>query len=389
MQYFIWEVPMEKGFLHVVGKTDENEFLESGCTKTRLTGVAGCYVLWKVPEGRLMQFFCMDFEREGLKGYKSLLNGTEEEQKDMMKEAIGVYGENFESLSEHEMVDLLNLMYSINLKFHLPLPGKTTEYAHMLTSERTVPHSAGDALDNKLSKKMETDFEVANYYMGRALAGDANAEKQLLVTDNRLDLVKLPGKSILLKNEVREMEKFKGTRYCNCNALARCGTDYFLVMGRLGLIDTEEGVKLVSAQFLDKKNLAAAEASMIIKRTEYLIIYKVADKDCFDNSLKTEKPCVERESHERGLLYTQFKRNNSHYKNQTYFMNDDIFGLYFHMDEGKLIAATYSGEGLKDINDFLERPCFKDCLTREKAFYSENPIFYQIVHQGKGKNSGK
>ncbi|PLX31912.1 MAG: hypothetical protein C0604_06095 [Clostridiales bacterium] len=380
---------MEKGFLHVVGKTEENEFLESGCTKTRLTGVAGCYALWKVPEGRLMQFFCLDFEREGLKGYKSLLNGTEEEQKDMMKEAIGVYGENFENLSEREMVDLLNLMYSINLKSHLPLPGKTSEYAHMLTRERTVPESVREEFDNKLSKKMETDFEAANYYMGRALARDSDAEKQLLVTGNRLDLVDLPGRSILLKNEVREMERFKGTRYCNCNALARRGTDYFLLMARLGLIDTVEGVKLVSSQFLAKKDLAVGEASMIIKRTEYLIIYKVADMDCFDNSLRVEKPCVEKEAHERGILFTQFKRNNSHYKNQTYFMNDDIFGLYFLMDEGKLIAATYSGEGLQDINDFLGKPCFSDCLTREKAFYSESPLFYHIVHQGKGKSSSK
>jgi len=387
MGQLYWEVPMEKGFLHVVGKTEENEFLESGCTKTRLTGVAGCYVLWKVPEGRLMQFFCMDFEREGVKGYKSLLNGTEEEQKDMMKEAIGVYGENFENLSEHEMVDLLNLMYSINLKFHLPLPGKTSEYAHMLTRERTVPESVREELDNKLSKKMETDFEAANYYMGRALARDADAEKQLLVTGNRLDLVELPGKSILLKNEVREMERFKGTRYCNCNSLARCGTDYFLLMARLGLIDTEEGVKLVSSQFLEKKDLAVGEASMIIKRTEYLIIYKVADMDCFDNSLRVEKPCVEKETHERGILFTQFKRNNSHYKNQTYFMNDDIFGLYFLMDEGKLIAATYSADGLQDINNFLGKPCFRDCLTREKAFYSESPLFYHIVHQGKKEES--
>jgi len=385
----VGEVFMEKGHLRVVGKKTENEFLESGCTKTRLTGVAGCYVLWKVPEGSLMQFFCMDFEREGIKGYKSLLNGTEEEQKDMMKEAIGVYGENFESLSKDEMADLLNLMYSVNLKFHLPLPGKTSEYAYMLTSEKIVPDSVREELDFKLSKKMETDFEAANYYMSRALARDEDAEKLLLVTGDRLDLVELPGKSILLKNEVKEMERFKETRYCNCNALARCGTDYFILMGRIGLIDTNEGVKIVSAQFLEKKDLAVDEASMIIKRTEYLLIYKVADKDCFDDSLRVEKPCVEKEAHERGLLYTQFKRNNAHYKNQTYFMNDDIFGLYFLMDEGKLIAATYSSDGLQDINDFLGRPCFRDCLTREKAFYSESPLFYHIVHQGKGKNSGK
>ncbi len=380
---------MEKGFLRVVGKKTENEFLESGCTKTRLTGVAGCYVLWKVPEGRLMQFFCMDFEREGIKGYKSLLNGREDEQQDMMKEAIGVYGENFENLSEHEMVDLLNLMYSINLKFHLPLPGKTSEYAHLLAGERTVPEFIRKELDNKLSKKMETDFEAANYYMGRALAKDSDAEKQLLVKGNRLDLVEFPGKSILLKNEVGEVERIEGVKYCKCNALARCGTNYFLLMARLGLIDTEDGVKVLSAQILEKKDLSVSEASMIIKRTEYLITYKVADKDCFDNSLRVEKPCVEKEAHERGLLFTQFKRDNAHYKNQTYFMNDDIFGLYFLMEEGKLIAASYSADGLQDINDFLRRPCFRDCLTREKAFYSESPLFYHIVHQGKGKNSGK
>jgi hypothetical protein len=376
---------MEKGFLHVVGRNDEDEFLESGCTKTRLTGVAGCYVLWKVPRGQLMQFFCMDFESEGIKGYKSILNGTEEQRQDMMKEAIGVYGEKFESLSEREAIDLLNIMYSINIKSHLSLPGKISEYAHLLHRERTVPEDVRRTLDKRLSKQMETDFEAANYYMSRALANDREAEKQLLVVGNRLELVELPGKSILLKNDVIPRERFPGTRYYNCTALARRGTDYFIVMARLSLMDTEEGIKLIGAQFLEKKHLAAPEASMIIKRTEYLMVYHVADKECFGQALLVEKPCVEREQHEKGILYTQFKRDNNHYKKQTYFMNDDIFGLYFLMEEGKLVAAAYSEEGINDINKFFSRPCFSKCLTREKAFYSESPLFYHIVHQEEGR----
>ncbi|MBK5251235.1 MAG: hypothetical protein JJE29_01105 [Peptostreptococcaceae bacterium] len=376
---------MEKGFLHVVGRNDEDEFLESGCTATRLTGVAGCYVLWKVPSGQLMQFFCMDFESEGIKGYKSLLNGTEEQRQDMMKEAIGVYGENFESLSERDAIDLLNLMYAVNLKFHLPLPGKTAEYAHLLNREKVVPDDARRILDKRLSKQMETDFEAANYYMSRALANDIEAEKQLLVVGSRLELATLPGKSILLKNDVIPRECFPGTRYVNCTALARKGTDYFIVMARLSLMDTEEGIKLIGAQFLEKKHLTAAEASMIIKRTEYLMVYQVADKECFGQALLVEKPCVEREQHEKGMLYTQFKRDNNHYKEQTYFMNDDIFGLYFLMDEGKLVAVTYSEDGINEINKFFSRPCFRKCLTIEKAFYSESPLFYHIVHQKEEK----
>ena len=375
---------MEKGFLHVVGRNDEDEFLESGCTATRLTGVAGCYILWKVPRGQLMQFFCIDFESEGIKGYKSLLNGSKEQRQDMMKEAIGVYGENFESLSEIDAIDLLNIMYSVNLKAHLPLPGKTSEYAHLIHRERTVPEDARRALDKRLSKKMETDFEAANYYMSRALANDIEAEKQLLVVGSRLELVALPGKCLLLKNDVIPRESFPGTRYVNCTSLARRGTEYFILMSRLSLMDTAEGIKLIGAQFLEKKQLSPYEASMIIKRTEYLIVYQVADKDCFGEALLVEKPCVEREKQEKGMLYTQFKRDNNH-KKQTYFMNDDIFGLYFLMEEGKLVAATYSEEGINDINKFFSRPCFSKCLTMEKAFYSESPLFYHIVHQKEGK----
>ena len=124
----------------------------------------------------------------------------------------------------------------------------------------------------------------------------------------------------MLKNDVVCKERFEGTRYLSCTALARRGTDYFVVMARLSLMDTVEGVKLIGAQFLDKKHLAVKEASMIIKRTEYLLVYQVADKDCFGEALLVEKPCVEMERHDKGTLYTQFKRDNNHYKEETYFM---------------------------------------------------------------------
>lgn len=371
--------------LKVISGWNGSGFVKGGCTKTRLTGVAGMYILWRTAEGTLMQFYCMDFETEGLKGYKSLANGTEKEQEDMMLEAIGVYGETFETLSETEAMDLLNLVYSISLHHHLPLPGKTGEYAHLLDRRREPSETIREALNQKLSKTMETDYEAVNYYMNRVLSNDPEAESQLLVTGSRMSLVDMSSRMVLLKNEIRHGERAANTRYYNSRALARCGTNYRLLFARLGLMDTEKGIKLATAEFLGEKYLSVKEASMIIRRPEYILVFDVADKECFDEALFGEKPCVQRETHEKGLLYTQFRRSNHHYKEQVYYMNDDIFGLYFLMGEDKLIAAAFSEEGLKDVDEFLGRPCFKNCLEKQQAFYTENPLFYQIVHQEEKK----
>lgn len=372
---------MRREAFKVIGGERKTGFLESGCTKTRLTGVAGLYMLRAVPEGELMEFFCIDFEKEGLKGYKSLLNGSEAERRDMMKEAIGVYGEVFESLTEAEALDLLNLAYRVTLDHHLDLPGDAAAYAGYLDRSRLPTKERIRELETKLSKTMETDFEAVNYYMNRALSGDKGAERQLLVTEQRLDLVDLSTSMVMLKNEIRTGERFKHTRYYQCRALTRSGIRYRLVFARIGVMDTAEGIKIASAEFMGDKALAVKEASMIIRRPEYLLVYQVANPHCFDEALLVEKPCVERESHEKGRLYIQFNRSNAHYKEQVYYMNDDIFGLYFLMDEGRLIAATFSKEGVGDVNGFLSRPCFKDCLKQEQAFYTEKPLFYQIVHQ--------
>ena len=118
------------------------EFVSATITDTRLMGVVGMYVHWKLPDNchltHLHQFFYFDAEETGFDTYRSVLgcgdDSETEEILDVENYLLGGLGGRKINITQREARYMLQSYVALNLRSDLPLPGDTKEYEFMLSS---------------------------------------------------------------------------------------------------------------------------------------------------------------------------------------------------------------------------------------------------------------
>ncbi len=122
--------------------TAEKEFISAFLTDTRLMGVVGMYVHWKLPDNShltdLHQFFILTPKKPALIHYRSVLGdggGAElEEIQDIENYLMGGLGGTNISISEKEARYMLQSYVDLNMRSNLPLPEGSDECGFMLAS---------------------------------------------------------------------------------------------------------------------------------------------------------------------------------------------------------------------------------------------------------------
>jgi len=86
--------------------------------------------------------------------------------------------------------------------------------------------------------------------------------------------------------------------------------------------------------------------------------------------------------HQAGFLYTEFNPNNDHVKKPIYYLNGDIYAVYYVTTGNQLAVATYKEENLKDIKEYFNIEEFEGIMEFESEFKIDNPILYEFVQSG-------
>ena len=171
----------------------DREFAGAYITNTRLMGVMGMYVHWKLtgypsaPD--FHQFFYFDAEEYGFESYRSVMGNKVEEISRIEQTMINGLGGRKIEISEREVRAILWKYVMFNHDHNLPLPEKFHEYEFLLDKEVVLadsdPHSCGAAestiklsaseqaeLIMKICDPIASPFHAINYFLMRCFGHD-------------------------------------------------------------------------------------------------------------------------------------------------------------------------------------------------------------------------
>lgn len=332
------------------------EFEKAIVTKSRLMGSIGLYIRWKEEDSIKDQFFLLDAEEDGIADYVGLENADDSSVNIELNRLMGGLGASTEALTENEAKTLLFNYGKINLRGSLTFPEPFKEYEKLLKKDTSLNMRE---LFMKTCTAIDTDIEFINYMTMRLVAKDDEAIAYFCSeSDNEFPRIsEKPGS--LLKNNVVRVSK---DRYFS-NAVLEDDTGYYRIKIGFTVIG-EESFSIRSILITDKQRIPDSIIKSEIARPEYIANFRVLDEDV-DKQLLELMPMLFKVDFDNGIMFTRFKVDNAHVKQDVYRISDDLEGIYF-LNKKELVFAAFDeksyqegilvlkeSENIKLINEFI------------------------------------
>lgn len=373
-----------KGGSQEPAKSDDRQFVSAYVTDTRLMGVVGLYIHWKmintIYSSSLHQFFYFDAEEFGLENYQSLMGDDEDALTVLEKSIIGGLGGKKVELTEKEARFLVLSFTEDTKKLHMQLPEKREEYSFILSEPVSMSRKERSLVEQKLCTPIESDYQLVHYYLMRSFGKDRKGMSYLLSPDARQENLQDISEfrpCTLCKNTIEEFKNADGeVSYLN-ESIVETGAQYKLVVSE---VKTDDGF-VVSTRRQSSFPITVAEVSMMISRPEYVTVFEViAESDEFDLDFTVYSAGFMMTGHENGRLFMEFNKNNSHVNQRVFRLNDDIHGLYYVTDFGQLIVAAYTLDSIRQIEQSLQKSCMNALVLPTAKYEFKEPVLYEFVH---------
>ncbi|MFZ5968936.1 MAG: hypothetical protein ACOYVK_17405 [Bacillota bacterium] len=374
----------KKRFQVIKGNKIEDEglkyrFIEAHVTNTRLMGVIGIRVSWETEEGNILtQFFHLDAEEYGFDEYVSLLDGTEEQIERTTAGIMGGLGGQLTSIHEKEVKYLVREFAKKNKKRNEPLPDPLWEYDFILKDKAELSEEELKALWLKLCAPVETPFQLINYFVMRSVGMDHEGAQYLMATEMDYHPVKAIS-GTLLKNVIEPVSDEEHIVYMT-ESIIEEGDKYKMFVSEIETVETSEGLKIAKAEIKSKMNISSTEAAFTLMKKEYIAIYSVLDLGKAIIELDQAKPQAMKHAYETGLLYTEFNPHNDHVKAKTYYLSEDVHGIYYITIGGQMIVGAYTADKMDELQQYFNGSPFADILSFEERMDLDSPLLYEFVH---------
>jgi len=363
--------------------TGPESFIWAQATNTRLMGVVGVKVCWKLESGDFFyQFFHLDSEAYGIDGYESLINPNNYEVDYIAFHMMGGLGGNFINISYNELVYLLKLFYDLNLEKDSALPERSREFEKFFAMPVSLTKEDERNLMKKICEPLENHSHCINYFLMRVFGKDYAAADFLLDKITEDNLRAKVGEGVLLRNELFcKRSSQRGSVY-RAESLVDSRAGYILVHSELNVVSGDEGYKIRSAKKLEEMHISNIEAAFLLKKMEYLAIYQIESIEEFLMIFKIENPSMMDSIHDAGVLFTSFNKDNDHVKNDIYYLNGDIHSVYFITRAQQLVVASFEAKKLEEAQDTLQGKRYREMLSLDNKLVIEEPVFYEFVNSG-------
>ena len=358
------------------------QFMEAHITDTRLMGVTGLYMKFKITDSEeertLHQFFYFDAEEYGFENYNSLTNADDDRVNYMENKLFGGLGGRKKELTLKEGMFLVQKYAEFNKKRNIPLPDNRDEYGFLLLNPVFMSEPELYILMEKQTVRIESDYELINYFLMRTVGCDFPAALYLTTMDfdnNIFPEIKL---GTFLKNTIDETET-PGT-YVN-ESLIEFGNNYYLATSETSV----RGNRICNAICHSFFKITPYEAALIMARPEFVSVYDFRERGTVfhrDSTELTKKAMVNQ--HDTGVLYMIFHDNNDHVKHKVYRLNEDVLGIYYVSDSGQLISTAYSLEEIEIMEQNLINSPLKDQLLTVSKYEFPDTLLYEFIESDFG-----
>ena len=144
-------------------------------------------------------------------------------------------------------------------------------------------------------------------------------------------------------NTISSETEAGGSSVYLCESLVEADDGHWMVFTELHVKDAA----VEKAALKTKFRITPAEASLKLRRSEYVSVYEIAgEQEEFDRDFSSYSVGTTATAHECGTMYMEFKQDNLHVEQKVFNLGDDIEALYFVSEFGQLIIGAYSYESI-------------------------------------------
>lgn len=341
-------------------------FASAKATNTRLMGVVGLVAHFTdVMDREVVQVFHLDYESYGIDGF---YEGSDYNYHLLMM--TGGLGGELVDISKREMFYLVKKAYDIGWEY-------APEFEEYIDDLDRIENKLSDDEEKKLiaslTPEMVSDTHVIQYYLMRSIGCDYQSLINLTsreLFENPFAFVKVP--MTLLKSTLAYHGSEGSKRVYQGTSIIDSDDGYELLITQIII----ERQKVVEVQVKKRMTLSTIEASFNLKRPEYMKVYECND-DSVEGMFGGAHFTLMMHQHKKGSLYTRFKTNNDHVKEEVYYLNEDVEALYF-FSEHEIIIAAFDDMRLQKAGKEFED------LVGDKVEYvvdlkAEDPVLYSYV----------
>lgn len=362
--------------------TSRKTFVSAYITNTRLMGVVGMYMHFRLPDnqtlGELHQFFYFDSEEFGFENYQSVLGRNPMRLSEIENSLIGGLGGEKVQVTLREACYLLQEYVRFNKKHQIPLPEGLTEYGFLLEQEVFLSEPEHYILINKQCTSVENSYEAINYFLMRVIGKDFEAAGYLACKDLNMNLFPEHPAGAFCKNTI-EHEDDADTYLCE--SLLEFSGNYYISVTEVALT----GLMVSRFERISLFRVSPAEAAMTLARSEFISVYEMLIDPSTFSPASTEKSAAAMVTfHDNGVLYMIFHPNNKHVAKREYRLNEDVLGMYFITTSGQLLAAAYSLEEIKLLEKDLSESSIGHSLIPIGRYEFQEAVLYEFIQSGFG-----
>lgn len=369
-----------EGGLSAPKDTDKKTFMGGYVTNTRLMGVTGLYIHWKLTEHYASpdfhQFFYLDAEEYGFETYKSILGNSVEEISSVEQALIGGLGGRKMEITQREARYLLCEYAHFNELHGLPFPEGREEYGFLIETPVFLSPDERGLLMEKLCDPIVSPYQAANYFLMRCFGHDYEAASWLCQGDVPLDIYqKEHPMATLCKNTVDEDDQRPGSYLCE--SLIEYNEHYTLVVSELTINSSNQ---ITAFEKCSGFPISSAEAAMMLARAEFVTVYEVLmPPEEFSLTLRQMSSNTMMTPHENGKLFLTFNTNNNHVNRRVFRLSEDVFGLYYITDFGQLIVSSYSLSSIHAMEKDLRKSVLAPYLMATAKYEFKEPVLYEFI----------
>lgn len=358
----------------------EKQFVGAYITNTRLMGVMGMYVHWKLTDypsyPDFHQFFYFDAEEYGFESYKSVMGNRVEEIAAIEQTMINGLGGRKNEITERDVRAILCNYTTFNKTRNIPMPDGIKEYEFLLTYPNDYSTDESLALISSICDPITSDFQVINYFLMRCFGHDYAAASWLCLPDVPLKLYRdqYP-QATFCKNTIDPDPGDKGAYLCE--SLIEYDGQYHLVISRLTV---NEDFKISSFESCSGFMISSVEASMMLAKPEFITLYEILiDTDEFAGILSQIPLNCLITPHRNGKLYMMFHNHNEHVNRQVFMLSADVAGIYYLTDSGQLLATAYTLSEIHALEKDLRKSILAPYLVATGKYEFKEPVLYEFV----------
>lgn len=370
-----------QGGLSAPADAKQKVFMGAYVTDTRLMGVMGLYIHWRLAQSSISfsdfhQFFYLDAEEFGFETYKSIHGNHVEEIAAVEQALIGGLGGRKIEITEQEARFLLCEYVQFNQSHGIPLPEGIDEYDFLIEEPPVLDQRQQHLLMEKQCGKIVSDYQAIHYFLMRCFGHDYKAAAWLCQGDFPLDIYRNEHPpATFCKNTIDEDPSAPGLYLCE--SLLEHSNQYHLVISQ---VSVNQRNQITGFQKCSGFAVSSAEAAMMLARAEFVTVYEVLmTLDEFSGTLGQMTLNAMMTPHDNGKLFLSFNSNNNHVNKRIFQLSEDVFGMYYITDFGQLIVASYSLSGIHSLEKDLRKSVLAPYLVATAKYEFKEPVLYEFI----------